>query len=108
MALEPERLDAYWLQLLLSRQEGDPQAALQALQRLLYLDADNAMAHFQQGLLLREMGRRQGAERALRLCRSLALQQPGEKPVPDGEGLGFDQLRQLCDQLLEGAACPNH
>jgi len=108
VALQPERLDAYWLQLLLCRLEYDPQAALQALQRLLYLDADNAMAHFQQGLLLLEMGRRQGAERALRICRSLALQQPGERPVPDGEGLGFDQLRQLCEQLLEGEACPKH
>lgn len=108
VALEPERPEAYWLQLSLCRQEGDPQAALQALQRLLYLDADSAMAHFQQGLLLREMGRQRRAERALRICRSLALQQPGESPVPHGEGLGFDQLRQLCEQLLEGAACPNH
>lgn len=108
VALDPAALDAYWLQALLARQEGDPRAALQALHKLLYLDAECAMAHFQQGLLLRETGCRQAADRALRTCRQLLLEQPDEAPVAFGEGLSCAQLRQLCEQLLEGAACPHH
>jgi chemotaxis protein methyltransferase CheR len=108
VALDPTALAAYWLQAVLAKQEGDPQAALQALHKVLYLDAECVMAHFQQGLLLRETGRRQAADRALRLCRQLLLEQPGEARIALGDGLSCAQLRQLCEQLLEGSACPHH
>ena len=102
--LDTAALPAYWLQALLARQDGDVPAALQALHKALYLDPDCSMLHFQQGLLLREAGRRQPGDKALRVC--LRLLQPAavDSPVPLGDGLSAGQLRQLCEQLLEGAA----
>lgn len=106
--IDPTALAAQWMQALLARQEGDSQAALQALRKVLYLDPESVMAHFHSGLLLRADGRREESVRALRLCRQLALAGPAEAPVPLGDGLGHAQLAQLCEQLLEGAACPSH
>ncbi|MFI8743812.1 CheR family methyltransferase [Pseudomonas sp. NPDC077186] len=106
--IDPTALAAQWLQALLARQEGDSQAALQALRKVLYLDPECAMAHLHSGLLLRANGRRADGDRALRLCLQLAQRGPADALVPLGDGLGYEQLRQLCDQLLEGAACPSH
>lgn len=106
--LDPTAIAAHWLQALLARQEGDSPAALQTLRKVLYLDPQCAMAHFHSGLLLRAGGRRGDGDRSLRLCRQLALGAPAGGQVPLGDGLGYEQLRHLCDQLLEEAACPSH
>lgn len=60
------------------------------------------MAHFQQGLLLREQGRREAGDRALRTCRDLLERAAADAAVPLGDGLSHGRLGQLCDQLLEG------
>jgi chemotaxis protein methyltransferase CheR len=101
--LDAAALPAYWLQALLARQEGDVPAALQALHKALYLDPDCSMLHFQQGLLLREVGRRQPGDKALRVCLRLLQTAAVDAPLPLGEGLSAGQLRQLCEQLLEGS-----
>jgi chemotaxis protein methyltransferase CheR len=102
--LDAEALQAYWLQTLLACQEGDVPAALQALHKALYLEPDCSMLHFQQGLLLREIGRRQPGDKALRVCLGLLQAAAVDAPLPLGDGLSAGQLRQLCEQLLEGSA----
>ena len=105
-ALDPAALPAYWLEAQLAQQEGDLPAALQALHKLLYLAPECPMAHFRQGLLLREAGRRQAGDRALRLCRQLLQHDDGGQPLQFAEGLGATQLLRLCDQLLGDEPCP--
>ncbi|MDD0843532.1 CheR family methyltransferase [Pseudomonas sp. Gutcm_11s] len=104
-ALDPAEPQAYWLQAMLARHEGDVPAALQALHKLLYLAPECPMAHFQQGLLLRETGRRQAGDKSLRRCCRL-LQDEAHEPLQFAEGLGRDQLRKLCEQLLGDEPCP--
>ncbi|WP_394558348.1 CheR family methyltransferase [Aquipseudomonas alcaligenes] len=104
-ALDPAALQPYWLQAMLARHEGDAQAALQVLHKLLYLAPECPMAHFQQGLLLRETGRLQAGDKALRLCCRL-LQDEVHEPLQFAEGLGRAQLQQLCEQLLGDEPCP--
>ncbi|MDG9922916.1 MULTISPECIES: CheR family methyltransferase [unclassified Pseudomonas] len=102
--LEAAALPAYWLQALLARQEGDVTAALQALHKALYLDPDCTMLHFQQGLLLREAGRRQAGDKALRVCVGQLQSCAADAQLPLGDGLSAGQLRRLCEQLLEDRA----
>lgn len=104
MAIDSAALPAYWLQALLARQEDDLPAALQALHKALYLDPECPMLHFQQGLLLREAGRRQPGDKALRVCLRLLEACAADSAVALGDGLSAGQLGQLCSQLLEGAA----
>ncbi|WP_252275449.1 CheR family methyltransferase [Pseudomonas subflava] len=106
LEIDPAALPAYWLSALLERQEGDLPAALQALHKLLYLAPECSMGHFQQGLLLRETGKRQAGDRALRTCQRQLLESENDAPLQFAEGLGRVQLLALCEQLLGDRPCP--
>lgn len=99
--LDPSNPMSYWLQAQLAIQNGDALAALQSLHKALYLEPNLAMAHFQQGLLLREVGRHAAGDKALRVCLKLLGGTTATDMVPFGEGLSHGRLSRLCEQLLE-------
>lgn len=69
---------------------GQDIEAARAARRLIYLDRDLAIAHFNLGTILRRLGDRDGARRAFRNARDLCAARPADEVVPlaDGERAG--------------------
>lgn len=101
-------MPAHWLQAQLAQQRGENQAALLALQRVLYLEPDFILGYFLQARLLSASGRARASDKALRVCRQLLEEQADDAPLPQGDGMSCAQLLRLCEQLLEERnACPS-
>jgi chemotaxis protein methyltransferase CheR len=106
--LDPASATAYWLLAQLAQQRGDHPAALLAVQKCLYLDAEFILAYFLQARLLLVLGRPQASDKALRVCGQLLKGQDRQALVPHGDGISCAQLLRLCEQLQEQRhACPN-
>lgn len=93
--------EAYWLQALLEQQSGNNQAAIQALQKALYLEPGFILAYFLQARLLKADQRMQASRKALQVCRQLLVEQDADYPVPHSDGMSAMQLLRLCDQLQD-------
>jgi chemotaxis protein methyltransferase CheR len=80
-------------------EQGDPDEARRALQRVLYLDPSFVLAHFALGNLARRRGQHDEADRqfgnTLRLLRRLA---PGDR-LPESDGLTAGRLTQTITAL---------
>jgi chemotaxis protein methyltransferase CheR len=108
LTLDPGSATAYWLLAQLAQHDDDPPAALLALQKCLYLDAEFILAYFMQARLLLTQGRRQAGDKALQVCRRLLEGHDRETQVPHGDGISCGQLLRLCEQLQERCqTCPN-
>lgn len=92
---------AFWLEALLEQECGNRRAALQSIQKALYMEPAFVLAHFLQALLLRREGRLQASARALAECRRLLRQRPPAEQVAHAGGISCGELLQLCEQLAE-------
>lgn len=108
LLLDPASATAYWLLAQLAQQRGDHPAALLAVHKCLYLDAEFILAYFLQARLLLVLGRPQDSDKALRVCGQLLKGLDQQALVPHGDGISCVQLLRLCEQLQEQRhACPN-
>lgn len=101
-ALELDRFQAgaYWLIALVHQDRAEPELALQALHKALYLDPDFILAHYLSGLLQERLGARRKARKAFATCLALLAERAPEAPVPEGDGLSGAQLHSLCSAKL--------
>jgi len=90
---------AYWLLALLEEQSGRFEAALQALQKVLYLDPDFIIAYFLRARLLKARGQSRAGAKCLQECRRLLQALPEEAAVEHADGLSAGRLLELCDNL---------
>jgi chemotaxis protein methyltransferase CheR len=89
-ARHPLSAELHYLHAVLLLDRGQPEEAIRAARRVLYLDRSLAMAHFTLGMLLQGAGDRTGARRAYRNAHDLCSSRPPDEIVPlsDGERAG--------------------
>lgn len=96
--------ESYWLQALLEQQCGNNPAAIQALQKALYLEPGFILAYFLQARLLKADHRVQASRKALQVCRQLLAERDDDYPVPHADGMSAAQLLRLCERLQDEGA----
>jgi len=84
---------------------GDAAAAVAALRKVVYLDPDHAIAHFQLGLAFELEGDREQARRAFRVARS-ALRRSSAAAEAALEGYQIGELIRLIDRHLTRSPAP--
>ncbi len=91
----PLLAEAHYLHSLLLTEAGQPDAALAALRRCVYVDAEFELAHFALAGLYRQQGQMTRAQRELQLTASLLAGRAADEPVRGGDGLTVGRLRQM-------------
>jgi chemotaxis protein methyltransferase CheR len=83
---------------------GRDDAALVALRKALYLDPDDALAHFELAGALTRSGHAAAAVREFRAAAEVAERRPAGAPAPELEGRDGTEFVLLCRRLGEQAA----
>jgi chemotaxis protein methyltransferase CheR len=91
----PLLAEAHYLHSLLLTEAGQPDAALAALRRCVYVDAEFDLAHFALAGLYYQQGQVARALRELRVTADLLAGRTADEPVRGGDGLTVGRLRQM-------------
>ena len=92
---------AHYLRASVLQEIGERDAAIVALKRALYLDADFVLAHLSLGNLLRLQGNRDSADRHFANALELARRRPPEEVLAESDGLTAGQLAQILVAIRE-------
>jgi chemotaxis protein methyltransferase CheR len=95
-----------YLLAMVEQERGMQQAAIQALQRTLYLDQYFVLAHFALASLRLAEGRSTAAHRHLTAVRQLLKDRPAEDELPESDGLTASELDNIAASLLLTIAAP--
>ena len=93
----------YFLATILQEQ-GQGDAAVQSLLRVLYIDPDFTLAHFMLGNLYLSQGRRREAQRCFDNALALLHAHPRDQPLPQSEGLTAAGLAQIITHVQASLA----
>jgi chemotaxis protein methyltransferase CheR len=91
----PLLAEAHYLHSLLFTEAGQPDAALTALRRCIYVDAAFELAHFSLAALCQQQQQTARALRELQLTVSLLAGRADAEPLRGGDGLLAGRLRQM-------------
>lgn len=91
----PLLAEAHYLHSLLFSEAGQPDAALTALRRCIYVDAEFELAHFSLAALYQQQQQAARALRELQLTVSLLAGRGETEPLRGGDGLLVGRLRQM-------------
>ena len=86
---------------LIHQHHGVPTDAEQSYRKAVYLDRGFAMAHFQLGAMLAELGQQDGARKALANVLRALDGVPDDTPLLGGDGMAVAELRGLVKLHLE-------
>lgn len=102
--LEADRLNPahHYLLASIRQEQGQFEAAAQALTRALYLDPDFALAHFALGSLLQAQGRHAQAERHLANALRVLQARGQDEALPEAEGLTAGRLAEIINGARAG------
>lgn len=89
----------YYLLATIEQERGMIPAAIQALQRTLYLDQDFVLAHFALANLRFLEGRFNDTRRHLATVHRLLSNHPADEPLPESDGLTFGRLGEIATTL---------
>ncbi len=87
---------------------GLPDAASATIRRLLYLEPSDLAARYVLARLLERAGNAAEARREFLALQAGAARGKAEELVPDGDGLSFGMLRELCRAALLGPGHGDH
>jgi chemotaxis protein methyltransferase CheR len=101
-AIRADRLSpsCHFLLATILEEQGDPQAAQQALRQALYADPDFVLAHFSLGHLMLRLGRKQEWERHLHNALSLLQEHEQEETIPESDGTTVGRLMGMINGSL--------
>lgn len=99
IALEKMNPVHHYLLATIEQERGLIPAAIQSLQRTLYLDQDFVLAHFALANLRLLEGRAKDARRHLETVHNLLKNQPAGAPLPESDGLTFGRLGEIAASL---------
>ncbi|MHB1188359.1 CheR family methyltransferase [Thiobacillus sp.] len=85
----------YYLLATVQQEQGQNAAAVQSLQRALYLDPDFVLAHFALGNLYRSQGRQREAQRHFERAQSVLQTHLPDEILPESEGLTAGRLGEI-------------
>lgn len=94
---------AHYLRAAVLLEQGEAEAARDALRRTLFLDADFVLAHFALGNLARRGGDAAAAARHFGNARALLARYQDADPLPEGDGLSAGRLAQILAVFLDEA-----
>ena len=96
-AIAADKLDpaSHYLLATIRQEQGQGDAAAQALKRALYLDPEFVLAHFALGNLCLSRGRHRDAERHFGNALALLRAQPHDEILPESEGLTAGRLLEI-------------
>jgi chemotaxis protein methyltransferase CheR len=107
-AIAADKLNPAWLRLLASilQEQGHTEEAIAALQRALYLDHNDALAHFALGHLCRRQGRQWESSRHFRNALAILRGYQPDQVLPESAGITAGQLIEIIGATLaqEGSA----
>jgi chemotaxis protein methyltransferase CheR len=92
--------EAYYLLALVSQHEGDVDAAIANLKKVVYLGEEGPVIHFNLALLYRQQGDLMLARRSLGNAIKLLEKWPPERPMPYSDGLEAQRLLVTVRRLL--------
>ena len=85
----------YYLLATVQQEQGQNAAAVQSLQRALYLDPDFVLAHFALGNLYRSQGRQREAQRHFEHAQGVLKTHLPDEILPESEGLTAGRLGEI-------------
>lgn len=85
----------YYLLATVQQEQEQSAAAMQSLQRALYLDPDFVLAHFALGNLCRSQGRQREAKRHFEQAQTLLRAHLPDEILPESEGLSAGRLGEI-------------
>jgi chemotaxis protein methyltransferase CheR len=96
-SLQADRLvpEVHYLRASILQEQGNVEMALQALQRVAYLDPQFIMAHFSLGNLMLQCGKTNEARLQFNHALQLLKAYPVEELIPESEGLRAGQLLEI-------------
>jgi len=105
-ALAGDKLNPAWcyLRATILQEQGLVEDAATALRRALYLDQNNALAHFALGNLIRRRGRRIEAGRHFRNALSILSGYRQEQVLPESEGITAGRLAEIIRSTISSEA----
>jgi chemotaxis protein methyltransferase CheR len=92
--------EAYYLLALISQQEGEIEAAITNLKKVVYLGQEGPVAHFNLALLYKRQGDGSQARRSLANAIKMLEKWPSDRPLPYGEGTDSQRLLATACRLL--------
>jgi chemotaxis protein methyltransferase CheR len=94
--------EAYFLLSLVYEHQGRLEAAVDELRKVVYINAEEPLAHLYLAMLHRRLGRTGQAQRAFSNAIRTLSRWPPEKVVPDSNERSAQELVDVCRRLLEG------
>lgn len=103
-AVETDKLNAryHYLLAMIQLEKNTPSEAERSLQRVMYLDEQHIMAFFSTGHLALQRQKPDNAKKYFTHALHLLEKQPNEKPIPEGEDMTAQHLKELIHCALEG------
>ncbi len=100
--LEPLNYQNLYCLAIIRSSQGEPQDALNLFRRVLYLNRNHILSHYQMGLIYQQLGQPKASRRALRNAQQLMHEQAQDQPLPDSQGLLVSQVQGWVADLQEG------
>jgi chemotaxis protein methyltransferase CheR len=94
--------EAYFLLSLVYEHQGRLEAAVDELRKVIYINAEEPLAHFYLAMLHRRLGHSGRAQRAFSNAIRILSRWPPEKVVPDSNERSAQELADVCRRLLQG------
>ena len=93
-------VDAYFIQALVDEHQGNLQAAIDNLNKVIYLDRARPLPHFNLAILYKKTGQISHARRALRNLIKTLAQWPPEETIPDSGDTDAQRLLETAELIL--------
>lgn len=102
-AAESDKLapEHHYLLAMIQLEKNAPDEARRSLNRVIYLDEEHIMAFFSMGHLAVRQQMPDSAEKYFRHALRLLEKQPDDRPVPEGEGMTAERLKELILTAME-------
>lgn len=96
----------HFLRAMILQEQSKWNEAVEALRRVLYLDADFVLAHFALANIARERGRITEGERHAARALTLLKRLPPDEILPESEGVSAGRLREILEQSSDALVAP--
>lgn len=92
--------ETYFVLSMIAEQDDDLDAAIAALKKVIYLDSQHPLAHFNLAMLSKKQNDQAQMRRSLQNAQRILQSWPAEKEIPDSSGTSAARLQLTIQQLL--------